>query len=809
MDNAGKSHAWTINSTHALIWEGRPWIPVGVRLTPRSLAEGSGEDEWKLDLADLQRLKARGILDVIIQPTRPGADIPVQSWQKLIDALEAASFRYGIGFGPGITTPLIGTLIKPAAFRKVDMSDTGEASWRVPGADSARFLYAEARDGTQILREGEIPVRDGLAAIPPGERPTSGAIALLYPHMQLQNSPDATLPNIWDGYDSWRDRVLETFKKIKFGPGLRFFLDPLTSHLGYPPDAQYLFPDSPIFRMEWEAFLTRQYASVDTLMNSWMVQDRDLQDIKQAARMIPLWSNSRGVNFLLDPTTKKRSAIRTSSSRFWDDLNACRDESVSYYLLAMATVLRRQIANVPIIYTRTAEHRIYQVNSRSEGIDGLGISAKGHGSLLVTGGADSTFSQCDGAGKQLWCPVLEMPDASTSATALNLKQDILMLRDAGARGFFVNDLNSDQEPWLTDIATKFEADNAIATTRPRILPFPSVAAGIVKAGMIAGTNVWWVPSLASGTQLQFGSSYVGYTLMQPGGAITVLWSLHGPRETRIRMENAKTLSVTQPDGTPVKIKTDLKHNTITLMMDENPLVFRTLGQDIFPEEAAYDALAQLKAMVDDGLARHLPVEQYKMAYDHAMTNLKLTSPRLACTTAAEAINGILPLVQPYIWREAEFADSHGFSELAPEPGASNQTLLSLNTVNQPGQAGYDAQYKIDIAQKDIYDLWVSCTPPGTNSSAFVWTIDAQPPHSVMDGKVVGSPYLVNKLVWINLGKVDLNAGQHTLTLKVTDRNAANDRYFLNIDAILLTRDSFIPRGILRPTLPIPDIKKGK
>jgi len=827
VDRSGQQHSWRITASHALVWDEQPYIPVGGTFAPRSLAEGATEENWKRDVEGLEVLRARGVLDVLINPVVSAADVPAAAWQRLIDYLDGNGFRYGIAFGAGVATPLTGTVVKPASYRIADVRPNREVTWNVSQADRARYLFADGNDGT-LLRMGEVRVQDGVATVLADARLPEGAVGLLYPRKTIVASREGALPDIWAGYDVYRDRLLAVFSKVKFGAGLRFFLDPLAYRLGLPGETEYLVPDSPAFRLEFEAYLLRHYPTVDDVMTAWGLVDRDIQDHKQAARMIPLWSGSRGIPAMFDPSSGKVMLIdrdKWYTSRFWIDLRECRNESLLYYMNGVADLLKREVANVPVVFTRTMHHPLFSRPSRVGGFDGLGIAAYAHGSALVTGGADSAYSQCEEASRALWCVVTETLDVGSPAkpqpgyaSREALFYDLDWLRRIGAKGFFVNGFQvlpeaehghfqllraPEQIGWLKEYADRLLAGPNVANSRPAVLPFPTNAAGLIQSGPIGNSGIWWVPSLAPGVPLVFGSSYAGYAISLPDGTVTVLWSLRGPRLTRLFIREPRGVEVTTPDGQKVQTQIDLKNRTVTLTVSEMPVIIRARGQDVTPIEAAEDSIKQLRALVLEGLAAQRPVEQYRAKLSRAEQNMKSKrpEPRLAYMLATEALNDIVDIVQPYTWFEAEQANPHSFSEIVGSEAASGGAYLVLNTDTRPPREGFAAQFRFNVPEEDTYALWVACTPPGSHVSPFAWMVDTGQARTSADAATVGAPYLADRLVWMNLGSVSLTRGVHTLTLRVTDRAADSGRYLLALDSFLVTRSAFTPRGITRPPLP--------
>jgi hypothetical protein len=823
-DRAGRTHAWSVTSARALVWDGQPFVPVGGTFAPHYLAEGQTEANWERDAAALGILKSKGVLDVLIDPVLTAVDVPAAAWQRLIDHLDANGFRYGVLFGAGITTPLTGTVVKPSKYRQDDIRDGQGITWRDSDADLLRYYFVDAQDGTQVLHEGQARIRDGETTIPPNERFGNGTVGLFFPHKRLKAAAQGGLADIWSGYDAYRDRMLSTFSEVKFGPGLRFFLDPI----GHPislmgDDTDYIVPDSPAFRLEWEAWLTQHYFSLDDLMNAWGLQERLIKSYSQAARMIPLSSNNRGISFMLDPDTGKRMETRGGSASFWANLRDCRDGSLSFYMNATADLLKREVANVPVVYTRTHNHRIFTNQERGTGFDGLGMAAYGRGSALITGGAESVISQADASSRPMWCLVTESADTAGPAKdtlGIPSKQalfyDFDWLRNVGAKGFYVRGFQvlpeqafpnyqilkaPEQLGWVKEYADKLGRGLSVADVRANTLLYPECAAGYVRSGPIGSGSVLWMPSLAEGKPLLWGNSYAGYTIKLPEGEQTVIWSLRGPRLTHIIVGDPRPVKITTPDGIPLQTgKPDLKRKAVEMVVPETPIVIRGNENEVFPAEAAEDAIGLLKGLVAQAETAKLPdAFSFRLKSDRAVNMYKLRDPRMAYAMAADAINGIVPSVQPYTWQEAERADSHSFSEIVPNPAASGEAYLTLNATARPGVAGYGAEYKFSVPADDSYAVWVACSPPGPQTSPFAWLVDTEQSHLSAEASVVGSAYLGNQFVWMNLGKAYLKKGAHTFTLRVTEP-ASNGTWQFSLDTILITRQAFTPSGTTRPSL---------
>src|SRR5690348_4905581 len=145
-------HSWNVNGQHGLLWDGRPYLPVGGTFTPRSLDENT-DAAWNQDVAALSTLKAHGINDLILWPTRPLPDISQQAMQRLIDELDAKGFHYGLSFGPGIVQPARGYVIRPTVYRFEDPTGI-TALWQTTDADAAAYFTVDADKQSAIVRKG-------------------------------------------------------------------------------------------------------------------------------------------------------------------------------------------------------------------------------------------------------------------------------------------------------------------------------------------------------------------------------------------------------------------------------------------------------------------------------------------------------------------------------------------------------------------------------------------------------------------------------------------------------------------------------
>jgi len=646
-DSAGGKHSWQINAAHALLWDSTPYLPVGGRFAARSL-QSDTDAAWQADVQELTALKAKGVRDLIVWPSRSLPGISAAALQRLVSYLDANDFRYGLSFGLGLTAPLTGTIVRPSVYRYADTKDSLTATWQVPNTDRGLFVLADATEDNKIAGPpAEVPVHDSLISIPL-ELPATGVhfVALLYPHKALPVQGDGTLPDLWSGFDGYRDRLLGTLAQIKFGKGLRFFLDPLARRLGLTGETDFLIPDSDGFRLEWEGYLARRYPNIDEAKQAWGLTEGDFSSARELARLIPLWANGRGVPYLYDPIGRKTYRVMdVSRSLWWQDFLESRNESILYTMNATADLLKRQVADVPVVYTWTQTHPIFWNTAKSGGYDGLAIPAHLRGSTLIAQTVGPAISEAEQAARTMWLLATEaaptgsaVPSRSAEAvpsrpdpsmhspiyasphegarvlparlqanappaanavglTRADLEAHLENLRRAGVKGFFAGVFQEDPGTkawlippdgldWLHEAEQRLEGDPDLARYAPHLLFYPQSAPGPARMGFVPGaSDVLWLSSFYPGKLQDWWPSYSGYSILRaPNTPLeTVLVSLQGRRVTHLWVSKPKMVHAYTPDGTPVPVKL-IGPNTVQVTLDSTPTILVSDDIRAIPEE---------------------------------------------------------------------------------------------------------------------------------------------------------------------------------------------------------------------------------
>lgn len=847
-DSTGAKHSWQVNGAHALIWDGAPYLPVGGRFTPRSFASDAA---WEADVKALTTLKSKGVRDLIVWPEKSLLDVPPTSLKRLLDYLDANDFRYGLSFGAGLTAPLTGTIVKPSSYRFADTKDALTATWQVPDTDKGLFVLTDTNEDNKIVRIADgVPARDNLISVPLDTPASAGrVVALLYPHKALPAQGESALPDLWNAFDGYRDRALALLEPIKFGKGLRFFLDPLARHIGLAGETDYLIPDSDEFRMEWEGYLTHQYPNLEDAKQAWGLAEGEFKTQHELAQLLPLWANGRGVPYcysLADHRTYR--ILDVNRSQWWQDFLQCRNESILYTMNALADLLKRQVADVPVVYTWTQLHPIFRNTERSGGYDGLSVPVRLRGSALVARTLGPAYSEAEQSERTIWYLATEIaspaeirsqqPAAGAHATiaavatngassapptggggyisSADLAHDMDSLRRIGVKGFFAGAFQPsanttdwmaapDSLDWLHEYAARVEGDTSLARYTPRVLFYPQASPGPAHVGLVPGTSdVLWLNSFYSGEALDWWPAYSGYSVRRSEDTPieTVLVSLQGRRQTHLWTLNPKAVQAYTPEGLPVPIKI-VGTSTLLVTLDTTPTVFKTGDQKLIPQEAAEDILTQLAALLRIATAQKVPAADAARApLDRATAAYHQKNFEEAYVFAHGALDDLMFYTAPYIWVEGEVSRYHTFTDVASNPEASNGAYLRLSTPNPPSRLGYGVRYLFDVVNDGRYNIWLAGTIPGTGASPIKWRINSDPDQEVADPTPRGPLYLGDRFGWILLGTANLKRGAgQSLSIYVTDRALATQDYTFGIDALLLTPRAFVPNGTVRP-LPV-------
>lgn len=630
-DRGGVMHSWSVDSSNVLIWDGSPYVPFGVDFSPRGLVSGS-EADWAADERGLAALKAAGVTDVLLKASDGITAYSVEDIQRAVDMLESSGFSYGVSLFCPPYARLAGYSVRPTENRVEDVKSPGLYPVGTAEADSALFVLC-SKTG-EVREKGNVNAVGGGVSFQVSRRYDEGQILLFYPHKSLDVS-SAGMPDMWADYDARRDRLVAFLSKIEFGGGLRFFVDPFTESLGWRGGSDGFFPDSNAFRIEYAAWLSLNYRSVRDLTVAWNVLPRDLRSFEEAAGMVPLWWDGRGVPMLYDAQTDEFLAVDAVKSSVWEDFLAFRSYSAGMYLNSMADVLKRFAAEVPVVYS-AGELAPELQPPDGPGFDGLAAVGSGGDDVLAVR-AGTVLSLAESSGVSSW--ILACPDSPAGGFAA--KSDMFgrlnLCRDMGAKGFFVGGVSaSGGADWLGEYAALSRNDKFFVSSVSRAVFYPETVAGLSPRKLAGG--VWWLPSLDLGAELEVGEGFGAYSIIRPDRPQEIyMWSRG--EERIVHLVSSAAVYVVDVDGEEAKC--DPRKGRVEFVLGDEPVLVRGIGpENVLPVEAAEDSIVEFEAAIERYRKAGVDVGGYEKRLEVARDVLKKNNVSAALGMAQEAVREI-------------------------------------------------------------------------------------------------------------------------------------------------------------------------
>ncbi len=818
VDSVKSVQTWSISQAGTLVWGGSPYLPVGGAFHPQSLIDSS-DAAWQVDEQALQLLKSHGITSIIVWPDKPLINIAPSAFQRLVTYLDENGFQYGVAFGPGALPRISGFNVRPAVYRFDNAQDT-QAVWRIKGVDAAAYFIADAGSDSRIVQKGMARV-DGDTVTAPFV--TVGNITrpvvITLPHITA--APDRHMPDLWSGFDSYRDNLLTFFKSVQFGKGLRFFINPLGRYASMPSADRHIVPNSPLALVEWRHYLETHLGTSTVISNRWQLST-PIDSITVLSRLIPLWSGGRGIPYLYDPATGDTHRVETvnsASAGWWNDYTSWREGSIKYYLNSISNILKRRIADVPVVVT-AMPNSLFLTQTSPEGYDGLTIATSPQQPSRLQQLTGPAYACSSWSSSPLWLMAAPIEGDNNGVlppypNLTSLEQDIASMRSIGFKGFYVDqfsaasDLPKSQNwlaspqllDWLHQAKTDIDGDSQSPFVQPRALYFPESSPGPATVGLVPNSaGVYWLPCTATGKSLNLWPSFEGYSITLPDGtAETVLSSLMGPRKVRFETSTPKTFKCETPEGVPVPVQMAGK-TSVVVSFNQEPLIFTIGSQSPFPDQAASDAIALLAILLKVTDPSKNPAATFaRIQFDEDQQLLKAHNPAQAYKGALRQVEALSLAASPYRWIEGENPVGTNFPEYAANAGASGGGYLRLATAQSPSQVkDYASRYVFDVPTAGDYTIWMAGTPPGPGVSPIAWYIDNHAEHDPTNATPGGPKYLSGYFGWFQLGTTTLTAGAHAVTIHVLSKSKG--RYFCSIDALVIAPVAvpFVPDGTEKP-----------
>ncbi len=791
---------WSITGTHALLWDGAPYVPAGGVFQPRSLADASSntDDNWAADTRDLRRLKAQGITQLLIKPGGSGAELPITALppaalQRLITYLDQNGFTYGLdlnAFPPG---SLDAITVNPALYRLPDPQSGAYASvGNISGLTGGSYFLVSTRDksiqkqGAVILQNADGATTDDVSAVAPtGSSGGDDTVLLVYPTRRFGpgTAEERGCPDFWSNADQARDDLLIYLGKIQFGSGLRFFVDPIRDDLGYfgaASTSRGFLPVSDAYRSQFQSWLNAKYSGrLTALQQAWRVTNEDLPDIATAARLVPLWNQGKGLEDLYDSANDKLYDANAANSAVWSDIRSFQLESMQKAMNGMADAVKKGVADVPVLY-RWSQSSPITLNKSASGYDGLLVDSPLHGDDLGSQANGYALSDVEHARRTQWLVnELSLPDATVQngkfvgyGTQEKLTGDSRILLSLGSRGFYVNALRSvdssgnslldapvEQLGWVRSQSQAYGADaNALADQSPSILYYPANLNLPGTQTEELSSDLWWLPATFDSARLDVGQGVVGYTLPPSGASTTPSFVLYSQSE----LPQVLQLSFTPKEhpvvatATGLTLPTQVKKGAMTISVGQTPIIISGIAALPLPYGAITDEVKEINRLLNLGKTESATVQPFADRLFYITSNPSLTN---ATDNVPEydLLDGLRirlqAYVSPFLWIEGEAPSAQNFGSIVASPDISGGAYLWLDTASAPPagsaagtQGTYFAQYAFRANAPGDYDIWASMAPSGSigagpDTSSLTLTFDGgvplKPDQSTAD---TGAPY---------------------------------------------------------------------
>lgn len=808
-DKNAATHRWYINGAHTLVWDDKPYVPVGGRFVAKSWAATATDADYQADVAALETLAKSGVTDIYVQAASGGlTGVKPANIQRLVDYLDDNGFSYGVSINDGPREPLIGYVVRPGAHRQIVPPGGGELTFTVPNAASGLFFtvgstggevreFGEARVSGDSLR---VAVKDEINPLALGSG-TVATVAILVPERIFTTGDNLQMRNLWDGFDPYRDTLITLFAQVKFGKGFRFVCDPLPANLALTDAFGKVIPTSDAFRTEWAAYLGTKYRSLQNVIAAWGIQDPLVTSFDDVARLLPLWYGGKGIAQFHDTVSKKRLRAAWDRSAFWDDLSAFKRESVRGYMNDLAVTLKRTVADVPVVYRNGAGagwNELFDDLPATQGFDGMGIVATGRGSEAAARSGAYTFAQAIAAPKTMWLPALSVAETAPVkpfADKTSLSGTFDWLREAGAKGFFVNlsPAAPEQTDWLKQYATVLDStgmrtrlESVGASQAPDAVFYPRREQTDLVPTVLSTGGGWWLPTNRAGQVYDFGSAGRAYGIEEPNaGFVYYLWNPAGTRKITLNVPKTATDGKTANRvAWSANAQGELKKQKLTLTIGAEPV--RLLNYPVIPvpQEAYPEARVET-----DALAKAAKTAKSVDAGRYALNATQIYYKKDNPLPGVQEILALLARMRfekrNYFWYDVEYAPAHSFDEIGSLPGASGNRVLRVD--ERLDNAPAVAQIKLNFGEEAVRDVWLSVSP----NALISLRLDGRPLMTVATiPTTAGGLYANGSLIWTRFGTATIPKGEHILEIRA-DGSAL-------VDALLLSRDPFNPDGANPP-----------
>lgn len=780
-DANNQKSEWKILESGTLIWDGVPYIPFGFKVIFKSLETPDVTAMSQEDKDIISNLSSNGVKDIIISNGYQLINSNPKVLQEIIDTLEQNKISYGIDIGGETSQPLKGFNIDTSLYRLDGPYPETTITRMWNNVDSGIFVVVSKTDGEIIEKGTVLKNPNGQVTIKISKPLDSTSALIVYPQITYYNNFD-----IWQGYNELRDNIIAYFKDVRLGSSFRFFQDPFNAYkLTFADKMKYLIPNNSQFSLGYENYLTKNHFHKGNLANSWGMMS-SLDDMSLYLKLIPLWAPSRGIPSIYNSTTGEFISVNTNASTYWADLSDYRNQSVRYYMDSISDVLRKNIANTPVVFSAEEINNIYDVNFVQSSPDGFSYNYGGKDQPLLNKNMSLLQSYSSIYPKTTWLTVAN--------PKINNNDEIMSVINSGYKGFYWNYDNSTDIQKIKQIEASIDKTN-ISNYKPTVIAFP-IESNVGITPQLLDSTTCWFPTPKPASTYTFGNDIFGYNIT--GSNDYVIWSRNDNTTITFPGIKDKKPTAVYPVNLEIKkIKSKSKSVQLySMIIGKKPVVLKNISfTTFFPKEIAESEMLKLEELskkydTDDDTTKKLQ----KVNRDKIKDVLKNGSFANAYGMTREAIEKYLMVYGSDIWINSTSLRRNSFSNLVSMAGASNGIALLLDEAIPSPLSEYYASTTINIRENKSYDLWIAVSDDSI-SSDFEINCGGNPWMTINKESKISYG---NNFSWYKVGNVNLYSGNQNIDIKVTKPNSTTNKYYLAIDAIALIQSDFTPKDHSKP-----------
>ncbi len=458
VDSAGIPHRWFINRAGTLIWDGKPYIPVGLMFLSKFLMDFRADDIHRNEAAfrdDVQRLKAMkeaGVTDLYLNPCVGWRDRPTWVWQRFCDLCEQMGLHYGIQVTQEtdqlrfweINSSLYNTSVNSGETAKIEVKSDLLTS--IGSSNAALYVAFDANTGEPVdggrARVSEVANGVSIEATPKA-RPGRALIV----HFVPERNYEGGLHDYWTCINDKFKKLLDSFfSSLKLGPNMRLWIDPLDNEQGLGGYTSRALPNSTGFQKMFASWLKNKYGGVGKLAEAWGVQAGDYAVF---ARLVPCGAASDGANrgFAIDSQTGRVYRVNSARSAMLSDIRYFLENSIADFNIQIAKMIKWH-HDVPVVLKHEGTD-MYTNRRTYGGFDGLGAEAYGTDRDHLRDCSRAVHAQALKCGRTMWELTTETGFVGMTIgypDPLGLLEELASMVQMGAKGtycFLVKDADTD------------------------------------------------------------------------------------------------------------------------------------------------------------------------------------------------------------------------------------------------------------------------------------------------------------------------------------------------------------------------------